>query len=138
MYIAPSFFVYILSAYCYENNLFRLNRLLKITAVVISVFLISLGPFASHLPQLLARLFPFKRGLCHAYWAPNFWALYSLLDRVLILILSKWGISIANVSFLTRFVTLTRGLVGDSEFAVLPAIKPGVTFLLTILSQIVV
>ena len=132
MYIAPSFFVYILSAYCYENNLFRLNRLLKITAVVISVFLISLGPFASHLPQLLARLFPFKRGLCHAYWAPNFWALYSLLDRVLILILSKWGISIANVSF------LTRGLVGDSEFAVLPTIKPAVTFLLTIITQIVI
>jgi alpha-1,3-glucosyltransferase len=68
--------------------------------------------------QLFNRLFPFGRGLCHAYWAPNFWVFYILLDKIFAFLLRRLGfnIQIPEASF-------TGGLVGNSSpFAVLPKV----------------
>ncbi|CAI2163343.1 6792_t:CDS:2 [Funneliformis geosporum] len=80
------------------------------------------------LGQVLARLFPFKRGLCHAYWAPNFWAFYAAVDRVLIVVAKRFGWTL-NVSAIG---SITRGLVGDVNFAFLPQVQANHTFILTL------
>lgn len=102
------------------------------------------------LPQLLSRLFPFTRGLNHAYWAPNVWSLVTFADRVLLrcntscityttfansTLLDAGRIG-ADVSIHGPGVTSTsRGLVGDTVFAVLPNVQPIHTFTLTLVFQ---
>jgi alpha-1,3-glucosyltransferase len=89
LYLSLAYFVYLLRTYCLDpKSVFRprFGNIFKLGLGVISVFGIALGPFAhwKQLLQLKDRLFPFSRGLCHAYWAPNIWALYSFADRALI------------------------------------------------------
>ncbi|KAI9329557.1 glycosyl transferase [Obelidium mucronatum] len=115
LYQAPAYFIFLLSRFCFVESKgtysFSIARFFQIGISVVLVFLASFGPFIQHIPQVLSRLFPFKRGLCHAYWAPNFWALYSFADRAAILGLKFAGkdSEIADVG------SLTRGLVGNSS-----------------------
>lgn len=92
LYLAPAYFVYLLRAYCLgEQSSFpyftiRFFNCVKLGLGIGIIFASAFGPFAfwGQLEQVFRRLFPFSRGLCHAYWAPNVWALYSFTDRVLI------------------------------------------------------
>ncbi|TPX33389.1 hypothetical protein SmJEL517_g03746 [Synchytrium microbalum] len=132
LYIAPAYFVYLLRQYCFtQQGSFSIQRFISLGMVVLSVFMVSFGPFYDQLPQILSRLFPFKRGLCHAYWAPNFWALYAFADRVLVRVAKLLGLL-----WIKELPTLTRGLVGDVSFGVLPNITPLHTLIATVLSQV--
>jgi alpha-1,3-glucosyltransferase len=89
LYLAPAYFVYLLRAYCLSpRSIFQIQfvNCIKLGVGIISIFAIAFGPFVywEQTPQVMSRLFPFSRGLCHAYWAPNIWAMYSFTDRVLI------------------------------------------------------
>lgn len=90
LYLAPAYFVYLLRVYCLgRKSVFqiRFGNAIKLSTLVLAVFAMAFGPFiyTGQTKQILTRLFPFSRGLTHAYWAPNVWAMYSYVDRVLLL-----------------------------------------------------
>lgn len=138
IYIAPAYFVYFLRTFCISpSGQFRVKNFLAITNAVIAVFVVSFGPFIimGQLPQVLSRLFPFTRGLNHAYWAPNVWALVTALDRLLLKCVQYTGTNIA-IDF-AGLSSTSRGLVGDTAFAILPNIKPVHTFAISLVLQMV-
>ncbi|CAG2117641.1 unnamed protein product, partial [Medioppia subpectinata] len=128
VYISPAFFVYLLRNYCFDRHLnFKAKNFAKLALIVSLVFAASFGPFLvlGQFWQLMSRLFPFKRGLSHAYWAPNFWALYNTVDKVSgVLLKVKPN---ANSS-------MTSGLVQQYEHQVLITITPIMTFALVVIS----
>ncbi|RAL14840.1 dolichyl-P-Glc:Glc1Man(9)GlcNAc(2)-PP-dolichol alpha-1,3-glucosyltransferase ALG8 [Aspergillus homomorphus CBS 101889] len=136
LYLSLAYFVYLLRAYCLDpKSVFRpqIFNTIKLGVCVVGIFALAFGPFASwgQLLQLKDRLFPFSRGLCHAYWAPNVWAMYSFADRALIPLAPRLGLPV-NQDALT---SVTRGLVGDTSFAILPEVSKEHTFALTFIFQ---
>lgn len=117
IYMAPVFFCFLLKHYCLRSIKEFIQNVAKLGSTVLVVTAISFGPFVQHLPQVMSRLFPFKRGLTHAYWAPNFWALYNFADKI-----------ISIVKKVPQVESNTGGLVQEFKHSVLPSISPGVTF----------
>ncbi|MCD9641157.1 hypothetical protein HAX54_027103 [Datura stramonium] len=108
------------------------RRLVIMGSAVVAVFAAAYGPFLYHgqIQQVFHRMFPFGRGLCHAYWAPNFWVFYIILDKVLAFLLIKMGFNVQAPT-----ASFTGGLVGDSSpFAVLPRVTPIITFSIVLLA----
>ncbi|KAH7887844.1 glycosyltransferase family 57 protein, partial [Phlebopus sp. FC_14] len=137
VYLAPAYFVYLLRSYCMSPSGEILpTRFISLANAIILVFAVSFGPFIlmGQLPQLLSRLFPFTRGLNHAYWAPNTWALATAADRAFLQLVKQFNIDLTVNEH--GVASTSRGLVGDTTFAVIPDIKPIHTFLITIAFQL--
>lgn len=139
IYMAPVYFMYLLRNYCltmvksgsqkFINIAVNYVNFFKLSAIVVAVFLVSFGPFYNQMAQVLTRLFPFKRGLSHAYWAPNFWAIYNFVDRLGTAVYGKLN----GNSVKLEKGSSTSGLVGDINHTFLPQISPAVTLFLTVL-----
>lgn len=137
LYAAPAFFVYLLRWYCLaeKSNILSIRRFLTLAGCCVFVSALSLGPFALDgvLSQLAKRLFPVGRGLLHAYWAPNFWALYATADRALILVAKK----LFKFQLTDEAKSSTVGLIGDDvSFYILPRIGAMHTALITVLMMV--
>lgn len=125
IYIAPVYFFFLLKNYCFGSfKQFTMN-VIKLGSVAVTVTAISFGPFIDHLPQVFSRLFPFKRGLTHAYWAPNFWAFYNFIDK-----------SLTIVKKIPPKNSNTGGLVQEFQHTILPSISPAMTFLIVSLAML--
>lgn len=130
-YISPAYFVYLLRNHCFDRHMnFKMKNFVKLSATVVAVFVASFGPFIAlgQLSQLVSRLFPFKRGLSHAYWAPNFWALYNSVDKV-----SSVALKVSAKSN----ASMTGGLVQQYDHLILPNVTPLVTLVLVVVSMLV-
>jgi hypothetical protein len=110
-----------------------LLKLSKLALSILSVFILCFSPFIYYsvqdrnleiFSQIFRRLFPFKRGLLHSYWAPNFWALYSFLDKLLFYFFSNGRIQNNSSSL---------GLHKETIFDVLPNISINISNFIVIL-----
>lgn len=138
LYFAPAFFVFILKYFVFSDdakNNSTIFKLLKsigkfiLTGIsVIIVFGLSFCPFlmysvenktTSNLIQIGKRLFPVSRGLMHSYWAPNFYSIYSFLDKAVYTGLKYFGKISSDITNLNKS---SLGVVQISEFNVLPNI----------------
>ncbi|GAA5967822.1 hypothetical protein JCM11641_005778 [Rhodosporidiobolus odoratus] len=133
IYLALPYFVFLLRRHCFPpGGRLQLDRVIELGLIVIGICALSFGPFVlaggpSQLSQIFSRLFPFQRGLNHAYWAGNVWAITSAVDRVLVKYLVWIGVPISEEAL----VSSSRGLIGSTTFGVLPNITPRTTFVLT-------
>lgn len=128
----PPFAVFLLRSCCRRPG--GAAHLASLVVVVAAVCATSLGPFVAkrQLSTVLARLFPFGRGLCHSYWAPNAWALYAAADRVTAAALAR----LTDTPKMSSDSSLTGGLVGGVNFAVLAPVGPSIAAAATIVAQL--
>lgn len=97
------------------------------TFVVIWMPFVSIGRRAL-LAQIANRLFPFNRGLMHANWAPNVWAVYAVIDKMLVLL--GFGTRIPDGPIMT-------GVIGAMKpFAALPNPTPMVCTILQVMASV--
>lgn len=146
--LAPIFAVFLIQRHCFVQNsagktTFSVLRFLQMAAVAVTALAAAFGPFilqsngAEQMLQIFARLFPFGRGLVHAYWAPNFWALYCVADKLALYIIKKVNHSALNVLLRSSAgVSSTSGIVGDFAFAVLPPVSAGTCMIVLMLSLV--
>lgn len=177
--LAPIFGLFLIQNHCFVADTkqpthpngqprthFSVVRFLQLVVIALvaltaafAPFLLQTNGFSQQLPQIFSRLFPFGRGLVHAYWAPNVWSLYCFTDKVGFALLNKFPALQRHLPFalpsaasldatvVTSFDSSvgntlshggvsksTAGLIGDFLFLLLPRVTAAHCMLLLLLS----
>lgn len=134
LFCAPLYFVHILRHWCAGsgNRWQACVRFVLMGATVAAIVGMAVGPFVymGQAGQLLSRLFPFGRGLTHAYWAANSWALYCGADRLLAAVLPQ--LASHPTARAAGTVDPASGIVGIAHLRILPMVPPWVCALLVL------
>uniref|UniRef100_A0A0K0G119 Alpha-1,3-glucosyltransferase n=1 Tax=Strongyloides venezuelensis TaxID=75913 RepID=A0A0K0G119_STRVS len=144
IYYVPGYVAFFLFNYLLPIDISFTKRLVLLGGSVLIPLLLSFGPFLyttnlDGVSQILSRLFPFQRGLTHAFWAPNFWSLYNGMDFILYnlrIILARY---LKNGDIIKK-PEYTSGLVQEYSHTSLPNIKPyhTLTFILAFLLPLII
>eukprot|EP00890_Picochlorum_soloecismus_P000534 jgi/Picsp_1/1481/NSC_04959-R1_dolichyl pyrophosphate glc1man9 c2 alpha- -glucosyltransferase len=135
LYVAPAFGAYYLGVLLEISLGQSMILLVQLSLASLLVLFVTFWPFyqSGAMLDIVSRLFPVQRGLVHAYWAPNFWALYAGADKLISFLLNRVGLGKLVASQGTA--ALTGGLVGTSSFSVLPEVSSGTTAAFTVLAM---
>ncbi|PXF44722.1 Dolichyl pyrophosphate [Gracilariopsis chorda] len=130
--LVPTVSIYLLATLPRETAS-AIRTLSSLFVVTVATLIVPWLPFCvvggwQYIGSICSRLFPFDRGLLHANWAPNFWSLYALVDRILLRVFPKASAPL-----------ITSGRIGESApFAHLPNPTPTVCTALIIMSTTLV
>ena len=138
--LAPVIGVFLIKFYCIENAAFSFSKFLQLFLIVSVFLLLAFLPFAIHgsdqISKIISQLFPFGRGLIHAYWAPNIWSIYCFADKIFYMLAKLLKLDLSK-SYPEKSIDLyhsSAGMVGNFYFAVLPQIHAHHCLLLTLFS----
>lgn len=126
--LAPTLAVYILTLL--RRHLHPAATIIHSALLILCTLLLLWLPFyhaggLSLLLHIKYRLLPFHRGLLHANWAPNVWAVCAVLDRLL----ARLGFTLREPDGAT-----TTGIIGARRpFATLPNPSPAICTLLSLI-----
>jgi alpha-1,3-glucosyltransferase len=140
--MAPLFGCVLLRICLDEEKSFFSGCLSLLPSVLIAVanLIFAFGPFVafggiSQLTQIFSRLFPFGRGLVHAYWAPNLWAFYIFLDKILLFLCKRLKLPLS--ADLSNALSSSSGKVGVYGLAFFPQISAGHCLFMTLIAVLV-
>uniref|UniRef100_A0A0N4Z1Y7 Alpha-1,3-glucosyltransferase n=1 Tax=Parastrongyloides trichosuri TaxID=131310 RepID=A0A0N4Z1Y7_PARTI len=143
LYYAPGYVAFYLFNYLLPLETNIISRILLLGLSVGIPIILSFGPFLyaggiEGINQILSRLFPFQRGLTHAFWAPNFWALYNTIDLLLYHV-RRIHHKIYKIEVEIMKPQYTNGLVQEYEHTTLPNIMPiyTITMILIFLTPLI-